>query len=133
MDEAPDLSGTTILLVEDHADTRQMLRLYIEPTHAHVVEAADAYEALSQVARHRPHLIFCDLTLPGMGGIAFVERFSRDSGFCRIPVIAVSGHGDSSDFRETWAAGFNGHLVKPITQPMILAQLRRIFWAHVDS
>ena len=130
MDEPPALEGTTILIVEDDADTRELLRIYLEPTRATVIEASDGYEALTLVASHRPDMILCDLGLPRLGGISFMERLSRDARLSRIPVVAITGRGEASDVAEAMATGFSGHMLKPITQSAILSEVRQVLWSH---
>ena len=130
MDEPPQLEGTTILIVEDDPDTRELLRFYLAATGATVIEASDGYEALPLVAKRRPDLILCDLGLPRLGGISLVERLSRDAALCRIPVVAITGRGEQSDVAEAMATGFSGHMLKPITQSAILSEVRRVLWSH---
>lgn len=61
--------------------------------------------------------------MPGLDGWRFVER--DIPALCRIPVIAVSGLGTEADVMNTWAAGFNGHLIQPVDDETIAAQLER--------
>jgi len=133
MDEPLALEGTTILIVEDDADTRALLRFYLESSRATVIEAADGYEALSLVASRRPDVILCDLGLPRLGGISLVERLSQDAGLSRIPVVAITGRGEASDVAEAMATGFSGHMLKPVTQSAILSEVRRVLWSHGDA
>jgi CheY-like chemotaxis protein len=133
MDEPPALEGTTILIVEDDRDTRELLRFYLETSRATVIEASDGYEALPLVARHRPDMILCDLGLPRLGGISLVERLSQDAVLSRIPVVAITGRGDESDVMEALATGFSGHMLKPVTQSAILSEVRRVLWSHGDG
>lgn len=133
MTEAPRLEDATILVVEDDADTRELLRVYLEPTGARVLEAADGKEALAQIARHRPHLVFCDLGLPRLGGISLVEQLGQDSGLCRIPVVAITGRGERSDIDEALSAGFSGHMLKPVTRTAILSEARRVLAANGEA
>jgi CheY-like chemotaxis protein len=132
MEDEPQLEGTTILIVEDDPDTRELLRFYLRPTRATVIEASDGYEALTLVASHRPDMILCDLGLPRLGGISFVERLSQDPGLSRIPVVAITGRGEESDVAEAMATGFSGHMLKPITQSAILSEVRRVVRSHYD-
>jgi CheY-like chemotaxis protein len=133
MDDEPQLEGTTILIVEDDPDTRELLRFYLQPTRETVMEASDGYEALTLVASHRPDMILCDLGLPRLGGISFVERLSRDAGLSRIPVVAITGRGEESDVAEAMATGFSGHMLKPITQSAILSEVRRVVRSHYGA
>jgi CheY-like chemotaxis protein len=125
-----DLSGETVLIIEDHADSREMLRQTVASFGATVVVAQDGREALRTVAWVKPDLILCDLRMPGLDGFGFVNTLREHRTLSRIPVIAVTALGTDADFKRTWEAGFNGHLVKPIDYETIAAQLARVFWAH---
>lgn len=127
------LEGVTILVVEDDEDTRDLFRHYLEPAAARVIEASDGREALAQIERHRPHMVFCDLNLPRLGGISLVERLGQDAGLCRIPVVAVTGRGEQSDIAEALAAGFSGHMLKPVTRTALLSEARRVLAAQIEG
>jgi CheY-like chemotaxis protein len=125
-----DLTGVTILVVDDDGHFQELMRRFIGSFGATVLEARNGEEALAVVRREKPNLILCDLRMPVMDGFGFVERISSDPTFSRIPIIAVSGVGTDADFMRTWRAGFSGHLIKPIGRDVIAAQLERVFWAH---
>ena len=126
-----DLTGVTILVVEDHEDSRDVLRQIVASTGATVLTAANGEEAMALLAtRSAPDLVFCDLMMPRMNGYEFLDWLRRQPHLARIPVIAVSALGAPADAMKTWAAGFSGHLVKPVDFWIIAAQLHRIFWAH---
>jgi CheY-like chemotaxis protein len=125
-----DLRGLTVLVIEDHEDSRELLRQIVASFGATVVVAADGREALRTVAWVKPSLILCDLRMPGLDGYGFIDTLRHHPGLSRTPVIAVTALGSEADFRRTWDAGFNGHLVKPIDYETIAAELERIFWAH---
>jgi CheY-like chemotaxis protein len=129
-----DLQGTTVLVVEDHDDTRDMLRQIVGSTGATVISAANGEEAIALLAtRVAPDLVFCDLLMPRMDGYQFMDWLRRQPHLSRIPVIAVSALGADADVKKTWAAGFSGHLVKPVEVWTIVAQLHRVFWAHREG
>jgi two-component system CheB/CheR fusion protein len=132
MAEAPalDLAGTTVLIVEDHDDSQDMMRQIVESFGATVHVAEDGQHALKAAQAKRPDLIFCDLLMPGLDGWAFLQRLREIPRLCRVPVIAVSALGSPADVRNTWDSGFNGHLIKPVTYEIVSAQLERMFWAH---
>jgi CheY-like chemotaxis protein len=125
-----DLNGVTILVVDDDGAFQDLMRRFITSFGAGVREARNGEEALSVLRKEKPQLIFCDLRMPVMDGFGFMERVASDPLFCRIPIIAVSGVGTEGQFMRTWAAGFSGHLLKPIGREVIAAQLERVFWAH---
>jgi len=125
-----DLAGLTIVVIEDHADSREMLRQIIESFGATVLVAEDGREALRTVAWVKPDLILCDLRMPNLDGFGFLETLRHHPTLSRTPVVAVTALGTTADIRRTWEAGFNGHLVKPIDYRMVASALERVFWAH---
>jgi CheY-like chemotaxis protein len=125
-----DLSDLVVLIVEDNPDFRTLMREFVETYGATVREARDGYEAMAQVLRSPPHLIFCDLRMPGLDGFAFVERLQEHPKLSRIPVIAVSGLASDADVLRSWAAGFAGHLVKPVKRETIRLQMERVLAAQ---
>ena len=126
-----DLKGVTILVLEDHEDSRELLREIITSTGAAVLSAANGEQAMALLAtKAPPDLVFCDLLMPRMNGYEFMDWLRRQPHLARIPVIAVSALGSQADVMKTWAAGFSGHVVKPIDFWTIAAQLHRVFWAH---
>jgi len=122
-----DLHGVVVLIVEDHDDSRDMLRQMVESFGAAVLTARDGREAMSLVSKAVPDLVLLDLLMPGMDGFEFMEYLRERKHPARIPVIAVTALGSRADVMKTWAAGFNGHLLKPITMDIIEAQLERVF------
>jgi CheY-like chemotaxis protein len=125
-----DLRSVTVLVVEDHEDSREMLRQIVESFGARVVLASDGREALRIVRWIRPDLVLCDLRMPNIDGFGFIDRIRHDPALSRMAVVAVTALASDADIRRTWEAGFDGHLVKPIDYEVIAAQLERMFWAH---
>ena len=124
---ALDLTGLSILIVEDDPDSREMLQLLVASFGAAVHGARDGDEGMDVVARIVPDLIFCDLQMPRMDGFQFLDWLRRHPALSRIPVIALTALGMPADIERTWAAGFSGHVVKPVDLDVIETQLRRVF------
>jgi signal transduction histidine kinase/ActR/RegA family two-component response regulator len=116
------LAGRTVLLIEDNADTRDVLKLMLEVEGAHV-EAAEAGEEGLQVAGRRPpDLVLCDIGLPDIDGMEVVRRLrSRHPGTMRC--IALTGYGQAEDVRQAIKAGFDAHLTKPINLDQLMTLL----------
>ena len=122
----PSLSGHLILVIEDHDDTREALALLLASLGARVLQAADGRAGLAQLARERPGVIFCDIMMPVMDGFEFARRVRRNPAYHTTLLIAVTAH-DSPDFlRKTWLAGFDGHMVKPVTGDDLASIARRL-------
>jgi CheY-like chemotaxis protein len=128
-----DLRGVVILIVEDHDDSREMLRQMVGAFGAATLMAAGGRAALRLIGDVRPDLVFLDLVMPGMDGFEFIDRLREGKEFARIPVIAVTALAGRADVMRTWEAGFNGHLIKPVTFDVVEAQLERVFWAHAQT
>lgn len=125
-----DLHGVTILIVEDHPDSRDLLCQIVESFGAKVATAADGREALATARRLQPDLILCDLRMPVLDGFGFMERLRHDPDLSRTAVLAVTALAGEADVRRTWEAGFDGHLIKPVDYTTMGAQLQRLFSAH---
>jgi CheY-like chemotaxis protein len=125
-----DLNGVTVLIVEDHPDSRDILRQVVESFGASAAVAADGHQALRVISSMKPDLILCDLRMPVIDGFGFIDRLRHDPNLSRTAVLAVTALGSEADIRRTWEAGFDGHVVKPIDYETIAAQLERILWAH---
>lgn len=124
------LDGVTILIVEDDEDSRELFRQMVESFGATALLAQDGREGLQRAAQERPSLILLDLRMPGMDGFAVIRRLQANPDTAMIRVVAVTALGEDADFRQTWDAGFDGHLVKPITYEELAAALDRVYWSH---
>lgn len=109
----PSLKSSTILLVEDLADTSEATQAILETLGARVVLATDGLEALNVLAKREPDLILCDLRLPVMDGFEFVQRLRADPRRAHLPVIAFSALAKPNNYRDIRAAGFDMHISKP--------------------
>ncbi len=83
-------SQPTILIVEDDADMRELLRLILERESYHVVEAEDGVAALERVSEEVPSLILLDLMMPRVGGFEFISGLRATSAWHSIPVLVIT-------------------------------------------
>ena len=104
----------TVLVVDDNADTRVVVRWMLERWGYHVVEAADGWEAYEMAVGHRPDLVIMDLSMPVADGYEAIRSIRGRDEFASLPVIAVTAF-DRADARDgAEAAGFDYYLSKPI-------------------
>jgi chemosensory pili system protein ChpA (sensor histidine kinase/response regulator) len=114
MTSTPDkpTSLPTVLLVEDHTDSRQMYAEFLRMQFT-VVEAADGVNALEVMAETCPDVVVTDLTLPRMDGFELLKRMKADARLKDVPVIALSGFSGADHEERARQAGSSLVLQKP--------------------
>lgn len=114
--ERPLLDGLKVLVIDDEADARELLRITIEECSASVTTAGSVGQALDAVATVKPHIIVSDIGMPVEDGYSFVRRLRRlpkeEGG--RTPAIALTAYARPEDRTRALLAGFHSHLSKPI-------------------
>ncbi|HUF88168.1 MAG TPA: ATP-binding protein [Thermohalobaculum sp.] len=136
----PDLAGRRVLVADDAATSRMVLRLFLQPLGVEVFEAADGRAALEALGRGHFDAAFIDLNMPGMSGAELAERIrSGDAGRTgnpgrpRLPLVAVTGvSGDEAD-EAGHCAGFDAHLLKPIDPAAVRATLAAVLAKAQDA
>jgi CheY-like chemotaxis protein len=103
-----------VLIVEDSADARQMLRLMLELDGYEVHEAEDGIAGLAEALDLQPDVAIIDIGLPGLDGCELARRLRATEAGSRMILVAVSGYGQPEDQRLSREAGFNVHLIKPV-------------------
>ena len=105
----------TILVAEDSADTRAMLRRALSSYGYHVVEAADGCEAVEVAASECPDLVVMDLNMPVMDGLAATERIRELREKCGgVPIVAATAFDTYGMKEAALEAGCNAYLLKPL-------------------
>src|SRR5437867_4239948 len=89
----PPLAGLSILVVEDHPDSRQVPEQLLQGDGARVCLAEHGQEALDILERERPDVILLDLLMPVMDGFALITHLRQDPRWARLPVVAVTALG----------------------------------------
>ncbi len=116
----PAQRGTLrLLIVEDHETTRTVLSRLLSRDGHTVTTAGTVHEALLAFDAARFDLVISDLGLPDGSGLDLMRELQRQR---PVPGIALSGYGMEEDLRQTKAAGFFAHLVKPVN----MGQLRQL-------
>jgi two-component system cell cycle response regulator DivK len=113
-----------ILVVEDQADNRRILRDMLGNAGYELVEAESGEEALTAVETWRPDLILMDIQLPVMDGYEATRRIKSNPGMKEIPIIAVTSYALSGDEGKARAAGCNAYVTKPFSPRALLAKVR---------
>ena len=102
-----------IVLVEDHADTRESLRILLEQEGHRVSAAEDGPSGFARILAERPDIAIVDIGMPGFDGLELARRM-RAQAFDPAPtLVALTGYGGSDNRAQALAAGFDHYFVKP--------------------
>ncbi|MBI2204229.1 MAG: response regulator [Candidatus Rokubacteria bacterium] len=117
------LDQKSILLIEDNADTREVMKFMLESEGATVDTAETGQEGLRRARETPPEVVLCDIGLPDIDGLEVARRIRRHAGLDRARLIALTGYGQPEDVRHALDAGFEAHLTKPINLDELLSIL----------
>ena len=112
---ATHLAGISVLLVDDHADSRELLTAFLEDLGVVVYNAAGADEGLALLRKARPDVLVSDIEMPGESGYALMQKVRAlppEAGGL-TPAIALTAYARPDDRMQALTAGFQAHLAKP--------------------
>lgn len=118
--------GTSVLVVEDNADSREMLRMLLEVAGFRCRAADGGAPALRLIEELRPEIAILDLGLPGLNGFELARKIRQSELGKDTCLIALTGYGQPSDRELTREAGFDAHLVKPVQAEELVSLLNRM-------
>jgi len=119
----PRLERLSILVIEDNADTRDVLKLMLEVEGASVETAENGEQGLRAAERLRPDIVLCDIGLPDIDGFEVARRIRARTDLAVSRLIALTGYGQAEDMRQAIKAGFDAHLTKPVNLDQLMALL----------
>lgn len=102
-----------IMIVDDEASLRALVRANLEVDGFDVSEAVDGLEAMKMLESYRPDLILLDIMMPGKDGIEVLEDLADDQELRTIPVILLTAKGEQEDLERGASLGARGHITKP--------------------
>ena len=117
-------SALRVLIVDDNADAREMLRTFLDLAGHEVQDAVSGPEAVERASAVLPDLALVDLGLPGFDGLEVARRLRADERTRGIMLFAMTGYGQPDDKRKTAEVGFDGHIVKPVTSEQLTEVLQ---------
>ncbi len=120
------LTGMRILVVDDSADTVDMLRTLLEMDGAMVSTAGGGPEALEILEKESFDVILSDISMPGMDGFELLNRLRKLPSGRDVPVLALTGFGRAEDVERAKSEGFFSHITKPVDVSAIVAMLQKL-------
>lgn len=120
-----------ILIVEDDADVRHLLELYLKPLNVDVIQAQDGLEALYQAQYYQPDLIILDLMMPIASGDLVLGFIRSTEKLKKIPVLVVSAHANIAALAEQYEA--DGYLQKPFSPQELRYAIRQFLPAEENE
>ncbi|HVR23297.1 MAG TPA: response regulator [Candidatus Polarisedimenticolia bacterium] len=116
----------TVLVAEDNAVNRELIRELLELRGYTVLEACDGQEALGIIERAQPDLLLLDIGMPVLDGFAVVRRIRASPRIARLPIVAVTAYAMQGDRERILDSGFDGYLSKPINSSSLTEELNRL-------
>ncbi len=117
-----------VLVVDDEAYNRELLRDLLEAQGHTVTEAANSAEALALMAQTAPHAVLLDVMLPGLNGFEICRRWKADPATAAIPVLLVTALREREDRLQGIEAGANDFLTKPIDTREVVLRTRNAIY-----
>lgn len=117
------MATVTILLVEDEAQTNQMVRFYLEREHFTVVAATDGPSGEAMFRQHTPMLVVLDIMLPGFDGLELCRRIRQHSA---VPILLLSARTEDMDKAIGLGIGADDYLTKPFSPTELLARVKAL-------
>lgn len=113
-----------ILIVEDEANIRELLRLYLEREGYTIVEAGNGVEGVKLWKTEKPDMLLLDVMMPVMDGWAVCKEVRAESD---VPIIMLTAKGETADRVSGLEMGADDYIVKPLEMPEVVARVRAVF------
>jgi two-component system cell cycle response regulator DivK len=117
---------STILIVEDNEKNMKLARDVLQHQGHATLEAVTGEQGVQLAVENRPDLILLDIQLPGMDGIAALQRIRAHAELDAVPIIAVSASVMPEEQRDIVDSGFDAYLTKPVSLKDFLAVVERL-------
>lgn len=113
-----------ILIVEDEANIRELLRLYLEREGYTVLEAENGVEGIKKWKSDKPDMLLLDVMMPVMDGWEVCREIRAESD---VPIIMLTAKGETADRVSGLEMGADDYIVKPLEMPEVIARVRAVF------
>src|SRR5688572_13914521 len=118
------LNGLHVLIVEDDADSRNVLALLLQRLGALVEAVSSAQEAYDRLTKRRPDVLVSDIGMPDEDGYSLIRRVRVLCGDHRLPAIALTAYARKQDAEAAIGAGYDQHLPKPVAPADLIKAIK---------
>ena len=115
LNEIPQLSDFSVLLVEDNLLNQKVAKAFLADTHINIDCANDGEIALQKMKQYTYDIVLMDVQMPNMDGLTAASVIRHDLKLTELPIIAMTAHAMEGDVDKSKQAGMNEHLTKPIS------------------
>ncbi len=132
----PARSGVSmqkVLIIEDHADMRELLSWQIELMGFMPILAKHGKEGVEKAIAEKPELILMDIMMPGMDGWEAARAVRASPEIKDIPILAATAMFRDSDLKTCMEAGCNSYIVKPFTFLELQSKIRELLPQSKDA
>ncbi|MFJ3448862.1 response regulator [Pseudomonas sichuanensis] len=116
----------TILIVDDSASMRQLVRISLAGTGHTIIEACDGKDALAKLTGQKVNLIISDVNMPNLDGIGLVKALKARNEYRFTPIMMLTTESEQSKKAEGQAAGAKAWMVKPFQPQQLLAAVEKL-------
>lgn len=124
-DKHQSLAGLKVLVVDDEADAREVVRRMLDQAGSRVLTAEDAAEGMMMLKAEKPDLIISDISMPDEDGYRFITEVRKlpASEGGTTPAIALTAFAHAEDRAQAIRAGYQDHLSKPVDSAELIARI----------
>lgn len=117
---------SNVLIAEDNATNRELLRELLEARGHTVFEACNGQEALDAIQEAQPDILLLDINMPVMDGLTAVRKIRENPRLATLPILAVTANAMMGEREKILNSGFDGYLSKPINGRALAEEIGRL-------
>ena len=117
---------TTVLIVEDEPEIREMLKFSLTRAGFEVKEARTSEMALQHLDSNLPDILVVDWMLPGMTGVELAKRLRRDALTENLPLLMLTARNEESDILRSFESGIDDYMSKPFSPKELIARIKAL-------
>lgn len=118
--------GVRVLVVEDEADSAQVLSTILNHNGIDVHIAHDGHECIEMLGQVQPNVVVMDLNLPSLDGWSTLVEMRTNTATAHIPVIAITAYHSANVAQDAMQAGFDAYFAKPVDSEALVRQVMEV-------